>query len=511
MKVGIRTVSRLLGSAGLSTSGPLVATLLIGRTGAIPSARWLAAALGTWALLLVFSWLVSPRAPIRPLALLAVSAPLLPVLYFDDAAYHTVSTGGHAAALLAYMATLALLGAVWAKVAGDGVRSSVVGRQSSLVQPPEEHLEEIRARLTTHGWTALVLGVVLMVGANDLVFSPLGLANRPEQGLLLAVNLVCLVVAAVVVTRPPDSVGGWWGAVCLILAWSVLGPWQEWQWQEPVGILLLLGAIGLVSINHRRWTMAGLCFGALAGLAPPAFGAVALFFVCRRARPGLIGLAAAACVLALRYVPLGRLPDVAGALIGTPHQDNVALAAFHLRLFLGAGYLTVSAPGLTLPAAWALTFGALVTGSLLLAGLCARQVDSASFETYITIGLLAGLLLAGTTLPSQLVLVAFALIPFARSHIWTLVSPTGQWLVGTCLVGGLALAGTAMPSYTQAAAERLSTWPPLASLPTLGILLLLAALLYVLHVLHAGAPASVVSENSPPFPSVDTAAAAAPS
>ncbi|HXI15736.1 MAG TPA: hypothetical protein VNM48_05145, partial [Chloroflexota bacterium] len=90
----------VLGSIGLGTSGPLLATLLIGRTGAVPGLRWLGLAVAGWVTLSALAWAISggtrqqtrwsAMTTLVPLA--AVSA-LLPLLYLDDGINHVVSSG----------------------------------------------------------------------------------------------------------------------------------------------------------------------------------------------------------------------------------------------------------------------------------------------------------------------------------------------------------------------------------------------------------------------------------
>src|SRR5687767_12473982 len=103
-------VTWLLGGLGLLSSGPLVSTLLVGRTGPVPSLRWLGPALATWMTLAALAWAVAPvrryRA-VEALAPLAVLAPFVPWAYLDDRAFHALSRG--APLTLGCLAALTLL------------------------------------------------------------------------------------------------------------------------------------------------------------------------------------------------------------------------------------------------------------------------------------------------------------------------------------------------------------------------------------------------------------------
>src|SRR6266545_3128341 len=81
-----------LGIAGLATCGPLTATLLIGRTGALPSLRWAGLVASTWLIAGGASWAIAAGRPLRerlaPLILLAALSPLLVAAYLSDGDFH---------------------------------------------------------------------------------------------------------------------------------------------------------------------------------------------------------------------------------------------------------------------------------------------------------------------------------------------------------------------------------------------------------------------------------------
>jgi hypothetical protein len=492
-----------VGGIGLAIVGPLVATLLVGRTGIIPSVRWLLVALGAWAIAGAVGWFASRSHPLRSLALLGIVAPLLPVLYLSDEAYHLASTGNHAPVIMGYASLLAVAGGIW-----SGFPQQRAGRQ--LVEPSAGR----RFSRPVSGWGTLVLGVLLMVATNDLIFEPLGTAERPEQVLFLIVNIVSLAASAWIVASLDDVPYGWLGALCLFITWAAFGSWQEMLAHQPVGMLFLLGAAGLSALAFRRWLVAATLCGVLAGIAPPAIGMLVIPFFAKKIRPGIVGLGIATVVLLARYVSIGALPNFASALAGTPHRDNVALAAFHLRLFVGAGHLTEGGVGPVNLAALSLTLGALATGSaLLVVALRSSVRHSLNVETASVLALLGGLLLAGTTTQVHLALAGLALVPLSRTQVWLALSPRGRWLVLIGAVPGFALAGTSPPRLAQAAAELLSAWPAAASLQTLGLVLLLVSLLRVMRAIAVAPnvipPGRIVVANPSPLSAVDTAAAAA--
>src|SRR5688500_3636814 len=91
-----QTVTWLLGALGLLASGPLVSTLLVGRTGPVPSLRWLGLTLATWVTLAALASAVSGGRRLSALEVLAPLAALsafVPWVYVDDRAFHALSRG----------------------------------------------------------------------------------------------------------------------------------------------------------------------------------------------------------------------------------------------------------------------------------------------------------------------------------------------------------------------------------------------------------------------------------
>lgn len=164
----------VLGSIGLGTSGPLLATLLIGRTGAVPGMRWLGLAVAGWVTLSALAWAISggtrqqtrwsAMTTLVPLA--AVSA-LLPLLYLDDGINHVVSSGELRTTYVTVTAVLASIGFSWRLAVGGGTYRTHVDGATATEEDGGTPL-----RLPMLG--APVVGLLTMVGLNDLVFEPLG-------------------------------------------------------------------------------------------------------------------------------------------------------------------------------------------------------------------------------------------------------------------------------------------------------------------------------------------------
>jgi hypothetical protein len=290
-------------------------------------------------------------------------------------------------------------------------------------------------------------------------------------------------------------------ALALFLAWTAVGPLQAVLGVAPAGALALLVACGWSALVSGRDVPAGLFLGILAGIAPPSAGGVLALVALSRLRAALAGVGAAAGALAVRLVAMGDGAIEPASLWGTPHLDNTALAGFYARLFAGAGSLTAppaalgSAPA---PPAVALQAGALVAGAVLLVAAARRAGGSdlprpLADATAAVLGVVGGLLLGGTAPPAYLAAALVALAPAALPAFWHGLGSGARALVAALLVGGYALAGTSHLLLARAATELLSAWPPAASLPALGLLLLAAALAWRLSIRSTGVGSAVQS------------------
>jgi hypothetical protein len=228
-------VTVLLGAVGLLSAGPLTATLLVGRTGIVPSLRWLGLCLAAWVVLGALGW-AAGRGNLRRAALavapLAALAVFLPWAYAADQVFHalTRSTGQ----VLGALGVLALLGAAW--------QTPATGR----LVAPARHAGFSRV---SPALLAPVVGLCLMYGLNDAFFEPLG---APPGGPLaplrfLAGAVPALVVALLVRARllnPPDV------ALTASIA-GVSGFLAVWLGVTPAGpALFAIAAVGLVAAAH---------------------------------------------------------------------------------------------------------------------------------------------------------------------------------------------------------------------------------------------------------------------
>ena len=178
----------ILGVLGWACVGPLAATLLVGRTALLlPSIRWLLAAALAWAVAGAVAWLTrTTRLPggggpgrsrsighavasaLPSLALLAAAAPLLPLLYLDDRAYHQVAGGAAPArALAGYLGLLLLAGSLVRRFL-DGVYVA-----PAPGPPPAPAPTGAGGGPGAPGVIAPLLSMALMLGANYGVFFPL--------------------------------------------------------------------------------------------------------------------------------------------------------------------------------------------------------------------------------------------------------------------------------------------------------------------------------------------------
>jgi hypothetical protein len=386
-----------------------------------------------------------------------------------------------------------------------------------------------------------MVAVLLMVGVNGAVLRPLQAAAPGDVGRAawLALNLACLLAAAALVGR--TVVPGWPAGLAAALAWIGFAPLQEaLAAGEAVGALLLVGTAAVTAVGRGRYRLGALLLGLVSAVVPASSGTLAALAVVGQWRPAVLGGAVAAALLALEQ--LGVVPSslfwrdapalssAARALWSTAHIANAALGGFHARLFAGPGALTAeSAAPPPLPALY-LTFGALAVGGWLVfratltlrqawdrepagtdesrlpaaqglsvpAGLgrnsasdvaprahtAPRSPTSAGWHeaaaTGVCLAATAGLVLAGTTPSSHLVVALLGVIPLLHATLWVGLDQTRRGRAAGLFVAGYVLAGTSVPTFARAAADFLSRWPPLASLPALGLMLQAAALAVLL-------------------------------
>ncbi|MGH2354310.1 MAG: glycosyltransferase 87 family protein, partial [Chloroflexota bacterium] len=402
------TVTAALGLVGWACAGPLVATLLVGRTALFfPSVRWLVVTAACWALTGGVAWLTTPlhgRTPRRSLgqlvdlvagampslALLAIVAPVLPLLYIDDTSYHLATSGGAATGptLVGYVVLLAVAGGACRRYTAASTGPQVRSAPSRPTVLPGS-LPASSTRTTWEGSLPAggervpaagagraaavtpLLAVALMVGANYGVFNPLAVSApvSAAAALVLAINLTLAFLAALV------GVAAWSGppigALVVVVAGLAFAPWREALASGALaGGVLLLAASGLYQLTRRRDVVAGGLLGAAVALAPPALGTLPALALLGRWRAALAGAAVAVLVtLVTAFAPLtptfsqgeretaatrlaeqetaaaaDRWPPwpltsdprrLAQALGTTPHVGNAALGAWHARLFFG--------------------------------------------------------------------------------------------------------------------------------------------------------------------------------
>ena len=231
-------VTRLLGALGLIASGPLVSTLLVGRTGPVPSVRWLGLALATWVTLAGLAWAVVPVRRIRAveaLAPLAVLAPFVPWAYVDDRTFHALSRGTPL--------TLGCLGLL--TLLGLGT-SAQLGRRAGAYPLS-------RVAVGNYGFSAAMVapitGLALMYGLNDIVLEPLGREGAGPFAPLTAAGVIVPALALALLVRlrllDPFGIAALTATACVSAALAV------WLGLAPPGpALFTIAAAGLVPVAH---------------------------------------------------------------------------------------------------------------------------------------------------------------------------------------------------------------------------------------------------------------------
>jgi len=101
------------------------------------------------------------------LAPLAAVSPLLPLLYSDDGINHVVSSGELRTVYVIVMAALAALGLAWRLAADSGIHQD---RVEGAMTTEEDGATLLRFPAVA----APLIGLLALIGLNDLVFEPLG-------------------------------------------------------------------------------------------------------------------------------------------------------------------------------------------------------------------------------------------------------------------------------------------------------------------------------------------------
>jgi hypothetical protein len=181
----VRAISAALGTAGLVVSGPFVTTLVVGRTGVVPSVRWLALCGAVWLVAGGAAW-IAAAGPwlqrVAPLAPLAVVVPLLVEAYAGDGAYHLLRGGASSA------------GAIVVLLFAGGIAWHAMRIPGRLGRPLRAADGEAAPERLSPWVVAPVTGLALMLGVNDALFEPLG-TYRAGYGAWLVKGVAIAAVA----------------------------------------------------------------------------------------------------------------------------------------------------------------------------------------------------------------------------------------------------------------------------------------------------------------------------
>jgi hypothetical protein len=336
----------ILGVLGIVSAGPLVSTILIGRTGLVPSLRWLGLTVAVWVVLFALAWLVAdwtagtwfpnlPEHARRALSLfapLAVASLVLALLYASDLPYHAARTTPLRA--LGPIVALAV-----ASVGAPLLRGTALFHHSPATHLATGTVDESRAslQLNSAGVLVPVFALVLMVGVNNLVFGPLGV--RGAQVELWALNLALLGLSAWLLGS------GWALSLVAFLALASHGQVQPALSLSFVAVPLVAVAIILAVASRAGWSNAGVLAAVGGSLA--VFGLMLLPLEPSWAsgvQPALCAIALAAFLRPEFWKPLSRAGRALTAVLGA---GGYALASTS-PLFFGraAGELISARPAL---------------------------------------------------------------------------------------------------------------------------------------------------------------------
>jgi hypothetical protein len=308
-----------------------------------------------------------------------------------------------------------------------------------------------------------------------------------------------------------------WAAVVALMALT-FEPWHDsLRLGQQNGVVFLCLAVAAVAAAARRDALAGVALAA-ALIGKPSSALLGLYFLfARRWRAAFAAAAAglAAFLVTLpwagwenwRFYLLEKAPQI---LAGTPQQSNVALLAFHARLFLPLESLASfdAMPDLP-PAAQALTRASQLLGALALWRLVTRRgrrAEPTTLHLEFSFALALSLVLVGHAWQSYLTWLLVAFVPLADTRLWEALTP--RLRLPTALLAGACYAALTVNDVTLHRVVG-STSPAaaiFAALPTFALLIYayLLALLVTAYE-RSQRPAADRTESSSPLRPFGTA------
>ena len=301
---------------------------------------------------------------------------------------------------------------------------------------------------TIRVWTDVNLPPITLL----LIFVPFtGLPELAGRLAYLLLNhvaylggLALLLRAAFLRSRPATS----FLTLSLVAALALMfEPWHDSQrLGQQNGIVLFFLAVTAVASAMRRDTLAGAALAA-ALIGKPSSALLGLYFLLAgrwRAvfSAGLTGLAVFLVTLPWagvenwRFYLLEKAPDI---LAGTPQQSNVALLAYHARLFLPLEALASFDAMPDVPLALALTRVSQVLGAVALWRLVrrrSRQNNPLNRYLEVCFTLALSLCLVGHAWQSYVSWLIIAFAPLALPELWQGLARPARWvaaaLAGLC-------------------------------------------------------------------------------
>ena len=296
-----------------------------------------------------------------------------------------------------------------------------------------------------------------------------------------------------------------WAALVALMALT-FEPWHDsLRLGQQNGVVFLCLTVAAVAAAQRRDALAGVALAA-ALIGKPSSALLGLYFLfARRWRAAfaaaIAGLGAFLVTLPLtgweswRFYLLDKAPQI---LAGTPQQSNVALLAFHARLFLPLESLASVDAMPVLPVAQALTRVSQLLGAYALWRLVTRpgrRTDPTALYLEFSFALVLSLVLVGHAWQSYLTWLVVAFVPLADSRLWDALTPRTRWPIA--LLAGACYAALTVNDVTlhRVTGSTTPTAAVFAALPTFALLTYayLLALLCSAHDLSATRPSDATA------------------
>ena len=235
--------------------------------------------------------------------------------------------------------------------------------------------------------------------------------------------------------RPPATVISplLWTILVVAVA-AVFEPWHDsLRLGQQNGVVFFFLAVSAIAIAAGRDVLAGAALAA-ALIGKPSAALVGLYFLLARRWRATVAAAAtglAAFLVTLPWTGIENwrfyLTEKAPQLLdGTPQQSNVALLAFHARLFLPLESLASFDAMPEVPLAQALTRASQLIGVFALWRLVSRRgriLDGTTAYLELCVALVLSLALVGHAWQSYTTWLIIAFVPLADPRLWAPLAP----------------------------------------------------------------------------------------